>query len=185
MNASTLQVLATDQSVTAAIEAAIDSVAPTWPLDRMIAVNPYWGRRQQPFGEVGRHLAKLAGSTLSLPLAWYREAWQRGEITTAHLQQAAQEMQSPFTTGQLLQALETQGPAATPAPLLGDTLDRQRELRHQPAWCDTITHQVAQFCAAYFDREQADWRPDQAQGLYASWRAAMACGMPLPCAFWK
>ncbi|MCB1703652.1 MAG: DUF2309 domain-containing protein [Halioglobus sp.] len=174
MNASTLQVLATDQSVTAAIEAAIDSVAPTWPLDRMIAVNPYWGRRQQPFGEVGRHLAKLAGSTLSLPLAWYREAWQRGEITTAHLQQAAQEMQSPFTTGQLLQALETQGPAATPAPLLGDTLDRQRELRHQPAWCDTITHQVAQFCAAYFDREQADWRPDQAQGLYASWRAAMA-----------
>ena len=174
MNASNMQVLASNETVNQAIATAIESIAPTWPLDRMIAVNPYWGQRQQSFEEVGKSLAKVAGSPLCLPPSWYHKAWQRGEITAAHLRQAAAEMQSPLTTEELVQTLETEGYKPTPAPLLGDTLDHKRELRHQPAWCDAITHQVAQFCAAYFDREQADWRPDQAQGLYDSWRSSLA-----------
>jgi hypothetical protein len=29
---------------------------------------------------------------------------------------------------------------------------------------------VSQFCAAYFDRDQAEWHPDQGNRLYSSWR---------------
>lgn len=53
-----------------------------------------------------------------------------------------------------------------------------RDLQHEPAWCDTITHQVSQFCAAWFDNDQADWHPGQkkstGQGsLYKSWRKTL------------
>lgn len=173
MTAPTMPTFATGDSVKAAIESTIDTIAPTWPLDRMIAVNPYWGRIGQSFDTAGSALAKIAGSPLSPPSAFHRDAWQRGEITRQHLEQAACETGSSLTVERLVEALEGDGYRPVPPPLLGDTLDSQRDLRHEPAWCDTITHQVAQFCAAYFDREQADWRPDQAQGLYVSWRSAL------------
>ncbi|MEZ5572743.1 MAG: DUF2309 domain-containing protein [Halioglobus sp.] len=173
---ATLPATPTAQSsaaVIAAIDLAINTIAPTWPLDRMIAVNPYWGRIHQSFAEAGTTLAKIAGSALYLPRDWYRSAWQRGEISQTAMAMALREQQSPLTPQQLLEALDDEAAAPVPAPLLSDILDRQRDLRHEPAWCDTITHQVAQFCAAYFDREQADWRPDQSRRLYASWRSAL------------
>ncbi len=173
MNASALPELLADDSVMAAIASATDSIAPTWPLDRMIAVNPYWGRIHQAFDEARNSLEKIAGSSLSLPLSCYRDAWQRGEISPASLDQAVLEMATPMSPQQLIQALNTEHAEPAPAPLLSDTLDSQRDLHHQPAWCDALTHQVAQFCAAYFDREQADWRPDQAHPLFESWRRAL------------
>jgi len=153
-----------------AVALAVDSIAPTWPLDRMIAVNPYWGRIQQPFEAAAADLAKIAGSAMTLPLSEYREAWQRGEITLDDLRLALDESGLERSTGQLVAALDEEQPLPTPLPLLSDSLDRKRDLQRQPAWCDTITHQVSQFCAAYFDRDQADWHPDQASRLFGSWR---------------
>ena len=173
MNAPMMHLDTVSTPVSAAIESAIDAIAPTWPLDQMIAVNPYWGRIHQPFEEARNALAKIAGSPMALPLSWYRDAWQRGEITRADLEQAVSEMNSSVTPQQLLAALETEQNPPTPAPLLCDTLDSLRDLRHEPAWCDTITHQVAQFCGAFFDGDQADWRPTPADGLYTSWRSAL------------
>jgi hypothetical protein len=160
-------------AVSAAIDAALDTVAPTWPLDRMIAVNPYWGRIHQHFEEARHSLAHIAGSPLALAPAHYREAWARGDIAPADLERAARELGSALSTGRLVTALEEDDCHLRPAPLLSDALDSRRDLQHEPAWCDTITHQVAQFCGAFFDRDQADWQPTPAPGLYASWRSAL------------
>ncbi|MEQ9465211.1 MAG: DUF2309 domain-containing protein [Haliea sp.] len=170
MNAPLQPLLLKTSAVQKAIAAAVESIAPNWPLDRMIAVNPYWGRIQQPFSEVAAHLAQVAGSPMTLPLAAYRQAWEQREIEVQDLQQALRENQAEVTLEQAVAALEQPQPEPLPLPLLSDQLDSQRDLRRQPAWCDTITHQVSQFCAAWFDREQADWHPDQAGGLYAAWR---------------
>ncbi|RLQ21120.1 DUF2309 family protein [Seongchinamella sediminis] len=162
-----------ETAVNAAIDAAIDTVAPTWPLDRMIAVNPYWGRIHQHFEEARQSLAHIAGSPLALAPAHYREAWERGDIAPADLERAAQELGFALSIRQLVAALQEDDCHLRPAPLLSDALDSQRDLQHEPAWCDTLTHQVAQFCGAYFDRDQADWQPTTAPGLYASWRSAL------------
>jgi uncharacterized protein YbcC (UPF0753/DUF2309 family) len=140
----------------------------------MIAVNPYWGRIQEPFDRVASTLATIAGSPLTLPLTDYAHAWKRGEITSADLQRALAEDSGELTEAQLVAALQSSPQQLVPVPLLSDRLDRQRDLQHQPAWCDTITHQVSQFCAAYFDNEQANWHPDQASDLYPSWRSALS-----------
>lgn len=173
MNAPVSQSPIGNSNVINAIKSACDSIAPTWPLDRMIAVNPYWERIGQPFEMVGNTLSQIAGSRLTMPLSYYREHWEQGQITAQDLQKAIEESPSPLSAQQLINGLRENTPAPVPAPLLCDTLDWQRDLLHEPAWCDTITHQIAQFCAAYFDREQADWHPDQQQALYASWRQAL------------
>jgi hypothetical protein len=66
----------------------------------MIAVNPYWPRIQQPFAEVHHQLSSLAGSRLYMPLAYYRERWQRGEITESALLRAAAEQGLATTPNQ-------------------------------------------------------------------------------------
>lgn len=157
-----------------ALQRACDAVAPTWPLDQLIAVNPYWGHVEQPFNIAASHLSQIGGSRLTMQQSYYRAQWQEGRIEVQHLRQANKEFGGHLSEKALLDALELADSALTPAPLLCDSLDSQRDLLHEPAWCDTITHQIAQFCAAYFDRDQADWHPNQEQALYASWRETLS-----------
>ena len=173
MKASTVSMPIENEWLHGAVVSAVDSIAPTWPLDRMIAVNPYWGRIQQPFEEASADLAKIAGSAMTMPLREYREAWRNGEITMQDLDLARVESRSAWSARQLIDALEKKHPTPLPLPLLSDSIDRNRDLQRQPAWCDTITHQVSQFCAAYFDRDQADWHPDQGSRLFSSWRDSL------------
>lgn len=76
MNAPIKPILMNNEALHEAIATAVDSIAPNWPLDRMIAVNSYWGRSQQPFEEVAAALATVAGSPMAQPLHIYREAWE-------------------------------------------------------------------------------------------------------------
>ena len=157
MNMSAQPALANGLLLNEAIAAATQSIAPTWPLDRLIAVNPYWGHIDRPFSEAATTLADTAGSPMTMTTGYYRQAWQEGRITAQALAEAADELQSTLCIDELVEVLSTDSRRPRPAPLLADVLDSQRDLRHEPAWCDTITHQISQFCAAHFDRDQADW----------------------------
>lgn len=174
MNAHFVAARLDNDKVHQAIATAVDSIAPSWPLDRMIAVNPYWGRIQQPFERAAEDLARVAGSPLTLALSDYRTAWEKGEISASDLENARAEMGSEWSSEQLVSALYEPLSPPLPLPLLSDRLDRERDLQRHPAWCDTITHQISQFCAAYFDRDQADWHPDQHSRLYTSWRDTLS-----------
>ena len=54
-----------------AAERACAGIAPTWPLDRFIAVNPFWARTNKPLPKVAGELAALSGARLLMPRAWY------------------------------------------------------------------------------------------------------------------
>ena len=174
MNASTQHVLNEALWLDQAIDDACGTIAPNWPLDRSIAVNPYWGRVQRPFTAAATEMARLAGSTLWMPPGYYREAWDTGLIGRPHLARARAEVESSMTEAALLAALDAEPGRCAPLPLLCDALDQTRDLRHEPAWSDAVTHQVSQYCAAYFDNHQADWKPWAGQGLYAGWRHTVA-----------
>ncbi|KUM44702.1 YbcC family protein [Pseudomonas sp. EpS/L25] len=145
-------------------------IAPTWPLESMIAVNPLWERREQPWRDVATQLWQRAGSRLTLGAADYRQAWQDGTIARRHLRQALAEQGGAWTPEQLLQALDAQEEAALVLPLLEDLAEPGLPL---PGWPALITQQIGQSCAAWFDREQADWRPDASVGLYRAWRESL------------
>lgn len=178
MSSAAQQNMASDKgaALKAAVDAACGMVAPNWPLDRMIAVNPYWGMVDKSFEQVHRRLASLGGSTLFMPLSYYREQWKLGAITEQDLQGAIDEQGGHQTPELLVAQLDRRYPQKYSAPLPSDLLDGQRDLSHEPAWCDTITHQVSQFCGAWFDRDQADWRPDDDSCLYSGWREVMQFG---------
>lgn len=163
----------TAPALDAEIAAACDTVAPTWPLDRFIAVNPYWGRIGSAFGAVDTDLKRIMGSTLYMPRSYYSDAFEAGRITLDDLQEALTEIGDSRSPQALLTGLSE--PVVVPArlPLLSDIIDSRRDLAHRPAWTNALLHQVTQFCAAYFDHDQAEWRPGDTGSLYASWHRAI------------
>ncbi len=159
-------------AVRPAIDAACARIAPTWPLDRFIAVNPYWGQLDRPIVHVAAQLAGLSGSTMLMPREWFAEQWRAGCVGAEHLQAAiaaAGADGGDTTVAELVASLDA--PAALPdrLPLASDLVDAQRDLGHAMAWRSYITHHVSQCCAAYFDQGQAAWGPDRTGGLYPSW----------------
>ncbi len=169
MNAITEPVVLAKASLQAAIDSACARIAPTWPLDRFIAVNPYWGQLNRPIGAAAAQLATLSGSPMLMPRAWYRGQWNAGRIGRPHLQAAIVAAGADCTVEALLAGLESEAVLPGRLPLATDLVDAQRDLGHAMAWRDYTTHHISQCCAAYFDQGQAAWGPDRSGGLYPSW----------------
>ncbi|MBA1149610.1 DUF2309 family protein, partial [Ectothiorhodospiraceae bacterium WFHF3C12] len=160
----------TRASLSDAIDEACGRIAPAWPLDRAIAVNPYWGWLEQRFEDVDARLGPLAGTTLWMPPGYYRAAWASGDIGPDHLRRALAEAGSTDSEGALVAALDADQPATTALPLLSDFARGFPTGAGQGGWAETILDQISRFCAGHFDADQADWRAPGTDGLYEQWR---------------
>ncbi len=162
-----------DRRIDTACAAACRAIAPAWPLDRAIAVNPHWGRIGLRLRTVAARMAVLGDMAVFPPRPQLRQAWASGRIAVADLEEALAQCKAAQTAG--LGAARAVAALAEPSelarlPLLIDVLDDDPQGQHRLSWRQAITHQVSQVCAAYFDEHQADWQPDRAGGLYAFWR---------------
>ena len=63
-----------------ALRSATRRVAPVWPLDRFVAVNPYLGLADHAFVDAAHRLALAAGARTTLPADHYLQALADGRI---------------------------------------------------------------------------------------------------------
>lgn len=171
MNAPFNADLMKNHQIAESIGEACDRIAPTWPLDQFIAVNPYWGWLQQPASEAAAQLGALCGTRLTMPRAWFRGQWESGQFRRDHVVRALQHCGSALDADAVIAALYANEPAYAPLPLLTQVRDSAYDTHAPLGWTDTATHQISQHCAAYFDDGQARWHLARGAGLYSSWRA--------------
>jgi uncharacterized protein YbcC (UPF0753/DUF2309 family) len=159
--------------IDSACQRACQTIAPVWPLDRSIAVNPHWERIGQPLRQVAARMAVLGGIQVLPSRPYLQQAWNEGRITAVDLTYALTTLPAARAAGltaeACLRALQT-APDTPRLPLLIDVLDDDPHRHHRLSWRQAITHQVSQTCAAYFDESQADWQPARDQSLYGLWR---------------
>ena len=160
-----------ESQIETACERACQAIAPAWPLDRAIAVNPHWSRIAMPVRQVAARMAVLGGIQVFPTRERQQQAWDEGRITATDLGHALTRVcgAGALTPGQCLESLRT-APKVAQLPLLIEVLDNDPKRHTRLSWRQAITHQVSQTCAAYFDEHQADWQPERSQGLYAFWR---------------
>ncbi|HEU4634573.1 MAG TPA: DUF2309 domain-containing protein [Edaphobacter sp.] len=152
-----------------AAQQACAAIAPCWPLDRSIAVNPYWELRDREFTSARDEMRLLAASRMSMPVEFYRELWERGSITLDDLLKARDEEGDSSSVDELIRAIAGSETKAVSLPLLSDMLDLKRDPEHQILWREHVTTQISQCCASFFDHYQADWSNQDSQSLYAYW----------------
>jgi uncharacterized protein len=173
MNAPFDAALIQAHAIADSVAEACDRIAPTWPLDQFIAVNPYWGWVQHPAPEAAARLGVLCGTRLTMPRSWFREQWHAGPLRREHLQRAIAFSGSAYTVDRLLAALESDCGEPVRWPLVTDLIDTHSHAPPAMTWADLVTHQISQHCAAFFDDGQARWRLGHTS-LYGSWRRQIA-----------
>lgn len=175
--ANPIQALPNFEAQHAAIEhacsQACQAIAPAWPLDRAIAVNPHWSRISMPVRRVAARMAVLGGIKVFPPRDQQLQAWHERRVCLADLELALRQLPDAHAASlnpdQCIKALQTSAPQEQ-LPLLIDMLDNDPKRHARLSWRQAITHQVSQTCAAYFDEHQASWQPERTRGLYAFWR---------------
>ena len=153
-----------------AAERACARIAPTWPLDRFIAVNPFWSCTDRPLPRVAGELAALSGARLLMPRAWYAEEWREGRLRPEHLCKAIAERGADLTEEHLTALFWIDEPRLPRRPLVVDVMDARSRSELEVSWQEFITEKMSRFCGSYFDDGQAQIGPDKRRGLYASWR---------------
>ena len=148
------------------LEHVCKRVAPSWPLDKLIAVNPWWEWRDRPFAEVAAKMGAVAQVQCLMPKAHYRAQWLH-TIQRAHLEQAARELNSQARVETLLAHVQTDD-ALGHWHNVSDLLDHRTQRQNRMAWQDEITQQISQFCAEYL-QEGSPLRQAHLGGFYPQW----------------
>ena len=77
-----LQPAPADAAVTSAA-GIFEKIAPIWPLDGFVAVNPFWGYIDLPFETVLQQMQSAMGRRLYMPETYYAHRLRTGAITPA------------------------------------------------------------------------------------------------------
>jgi uncharacterized protein YbcC (UPF0753/DUF2309 family) len=161
---------------TDAVQQACSRIAPCWPLDRLIAVNPWWGFIDQPVQQATLAIERLSPTHCTMPISWFQERYAAGEITQAALAQVLLERDARMDTQTFLRLQASAQAAPNEASphaswLITDALDAGLAPGHEPSWRGVVRHAIGQHCAMWFDRGQAQWQPPASRSMYESWRA--------------
>lgn len=156
----------------AAIESACARIAPSWPLDQFIAVNPWWGFIDDRLPAAGARLARLSGARSHMPRSWYRERYAAGDFDRDHLEQVIAMRGLRLDARTVLAELHRDEDArpAPRVPLMTAIADQLEREARPSTWTAYVTQAISQFCAAQFDEGQASWGAPEQQGLLTAWR---------------
>ena len=156
--------------VATALHRAGARIAPLWPLESFVAVNPYLGLLDRRFEDAARLLAHASGARTTLDASAYLDAVERGRVTRADIEAALAAHHRSATSVEEVLAL-AEATSGTPGPRLHTYVD-VASVATGTDWARLRTDRVSGWAAAHFDRGQALWRStDPTQGLFAAWKA--------------
>jgi uncharacterized protein len=160
-------------AVATATETAIRRIAPVWPLDRFVAVNPFLGLCDRPLHEAAALLGRTASARLTRSRTAHAAALAAGRITDADLAAGLAEAGAgaglPADPAALRAAASREAPAPRPLPLFSCV---GAEVTGQD-WPALAVERIGRFAADWFDAGQAAWAAG-GSSLYRGWREEAA-----------
>jgi hypothetical protein len=160
------------EQVQSALGAVAQKIAPVWPLESFVAVNPYLGMIGDDFGTVAHRLRRVAGAKMTMPVGFYVEALDRGDLTTDDVATALDAAGQNQNADVFIRVARDLARAeTTPNASVPTVADVGRSVTGID-WVRFVTDRVSAWASAYFDQGQAEWHPSRTEPtLYAAWRA--------------
>jgi uncharacterized protein YbcC (UPF0753/DUF2309 family) len=157
------------QALVAVLREACKKIAPVWPLENFVAVNPYLGHTHKKFENVAQEFATAGGIQMTLPISFYLQKIKEGEITTEDITAALNKKNiSSDVFNKNLEEKPGKGEETKSAPTI---VDIATEVTNKD-WGRFMTARISVWAASYFDNGQAIWSAaDQDQSLFCSWKA--------------
>ncbi len=164
--------VASTDAMVQALQEAGQRIAPVWPLDRFVAVNPYFGLADLSFGDAASLLARTGGAHSTMPISYYLDALEDGRITTEAMEATvAANATAPRDASGFIEHCRSLGASTDHESSRTPTVARVATALTGSDWAHVATDRISAWAAGYFDCGQAMWRPGQpGEGAFADWR---------------
>ncbi|QDT98617.1 DUF2309 domain-containing protein [Gimesia aquarii] len=164
-------------------------IAPVWPLNDYVAVNPYNGISERSFLNARNFLRVFSDCETLMPLEHYANEFQQGQFNRNHIEAALVELKvDGIGNGHLNSVTEIEemlkqiGGLAHESSEAANVPNNDRRIRTlsefydqtlSANWTPTICDEVSKYCSMHYDEGQAVWSsPWSHLSLYESWRSA-------------
>jgi uncharacterized protein YbcC (UPF0753/DUF2309 family) len=158
------------KKITKALNTATKKIAPLWPLESFVAVNPYLGLSDQSFESVATKLSGLAGIQTTMSAEYYLDAIKENKLLLEDLKIVLDKRGIRKNVGSFLEELKYKGFQNCKNPKV-QTIAEVAQKVTTANWPDFMMDSISAWAASYFDSAQTQWKVnDQDLGLFANWK---------------
>lgn len=152
---------------------ACKKIAPLWPLESFVAVNPYLGLIDEKFNSVAHKLSNAADIHMTLPFSFYKDKISSGTILKEDIQKAlTKNLNSTFSDAkEFLNKLKSSKDKLKDKKLETTFSDYASNLTNKD-WNSFIATRVSVWAASFYDNGQAIWSTQKnSQTLFTAWKS--------------
>ncbi len=136
---------------------ACKKIAPVWPLENFVAVNPYLGFSNQKFDATAQQLNSIAGIQMTLPTSFYQNKWLEGKIVREDIEAALAKKSSHIKNADtFLNRLSQTEEINQNSPSIYTLIDVAAQVTKKD-WNRFVIARISVWAASYFDNGQASW----------------------------
>lgn len=167
------QVLTQEEPMSEALEASLrqacKKIAPVWPLENFVAVNPYLGLADKTFNEVAQELTVAGDVQMTLPISFYLEKIEEGKISSADLAEVLYKRQYDSSVEEFLKTVASKEPisleqVSTVADIAAKVTGKD--------WSRFVVGRITVWAASYFDHGQAAWTASHSdESPFSAWKS--------------
>jgi len=159
------------EELVATLRKASKKIAPVWPLENFVAVNPYLGFTEKKFGAVAQELAAAGGIQMTLPGSFYLQKLREGQIGEDDIAAALSNRNITTPVKEFIKELENDQHKEETTSTFATVADIATQLTNKD-WNRFTVSRISTWAASYFDNGQAIWSAaDQKSGLFKAWKA--------------
>jgi len=149
---------------------ACKKIAPVWPLENFVAVNPYLGFTNKKFENVAQELAAVGGVQMTLDTSFYLKKLKEGKITDQDLAQVLSKKGKKTDVNKFIKTLEKNQDSILVPGTIASVADVAAEVTNKD-WSRFATSRISLWAASYFDNGQAIWSAaNQSDDLFFAWK---------------
>ena len=148
---------------------ACKKIAPLWPLENFVAVNPYLGHTAEKFENVAQELAAAGGIQMTLPIAFYLQKLKEGKLREKDLDTCLRKHDWDSDVSDFINNLENTIDAEESNSI--STFADIASLSDAKDWNRFMTDRISVWAASYFDKGQASWSAaNKNLSPFAAWK---------------
>ncbi|NEN22411.1 DUF2309 domain-containing protein [Cryomorpha ignava] len=153
------------------LRTACKKIAPVWPLENFVAVNPYLGLTDKKFTEVAQELAYAGAIQMTLPGGFYLEKIKAGKITNDDIAAALRRRNSKIEVKDFIQKINKRPEKPIKIKTIPIIAESAAQVTHKD-WSRLVIARISVWAASYFDNGQAIWSAaNKNKGLFMAWKA--------------
>jgi uncharacterized protein YbcC (UPF0753/DUF2309 family) len=149
---------------------ACKKIAPVWPLENFVAVNPYMGHSNEKFENAAQKLASAGGIQMTLPIDFYLQKIKERKISEESLAHCLLKHHDKTHVSDFIHNLEDSSIDDLHGPSFA-TLADLASIHKGKDWRRFMTARISVWAASFFDKGQASWSAaNKKLGLFAAWK---------------